>query len=70
MGGCLVCQPADHHQEKLLYLCDTGNFHSVWVAVWYVNQQIRQPPIQSEKYQCLIHTVSSPYDGYVVARNM
>jgi hypothetical protein len=25
-----------HHQEKLLYLCDTGIFHSVWVAVWSV----------------------------------
>ena len=23
-----------HHQENLLYLCDTGIFHSVWVAVW------------------------------------
>jgi len=23
-----------HHQEILLYLCDTGIFHCVWVAVW------------------------------------
>ena len=23
-----------HHQENLLYLCDTGIFHSVWVVVW------------------------------------
>ena len=23
-----------HHQENLLYLCDTGIFHYVWVAVW------------------------------------
>ena len=23
-----------HHQENLLYPCDTGIFHSVWVAVW------------------------------------
>ena len=23
-----------HRQENLLYLCDTGIFHSVWVAVW------------------------------------
>ena len=23
-----------HHQENLLYLCDTGIFHCVWVAVW------------------------------------
>src|SRR5215475_8863928 len=25
-------QPCAHHQEKLLYLCDTGICHSVWVA--------------------------------------
>src|SRR5215475_11466258 len=24
--------PCAHHQEKLLYLCDTGICHSVWVA--------------------------------------
>ena len=23
-----------HHQENLLYLCNTGIFHSLWVAVW------------------------------------
>jgi len=34
------------------------------------NQQTRQPPIQSEKYQCRIDTVSSPDDGHIVARNM
>jgi len=28
------------------------------------------PPIQSEKYQCRIDTVSSPDDGHIVARNM
>ena len=27
-----------HHQENLLYLCDTGIFHSVWVAVWSADQ--------------------------------
>ena len=27
-----------HHQENLLYLCDTGIFHSVWVAFWSVLQ--------------------------------
>jgi len=69
-----------HHQENLLYLYDTGIFHSVWVAVWsagwdetaqsHPNQQTRQPPIQSEKYQCRIDTVSSPDDGHTVARNM
>jgi len=30
----------------------------------------RQPPIQSEKYQCRTDTVSSPDDGHIVARNM
>jgi len=39
VGGCLVfstCfgQLCAHHQENLLYLCVTGIFHSVWVAVW------------------------------------
>jgi len=33
-------------------------------------QQTRQPPIQSEKYQCRIDTVSSPYVGHIVAQNM
>ena len=23
-----------HHQDSLLYLCDTGIFHSVWAAAW------------------------------------
>ena len=30
----------------------------------------RQPPIQREKCQCHIDTVSSPDDGHIVARNM
>ena len=34
------------------------------------NQQTRQPPIQSEKYQCRINTASSPDDGHIVTRNM
>jgi len=33
-------------------------------------QQTRQPPVQVEKYQCRIDTVSSPDDGHIVARNM
>jgi hypothetical protein len=48
-GGCLVCttswyisfnfcacfgQLCAHHQKKLLYVCDTGIFRSVRVAVW------------------------------------
>jgi len=52
-------------------------FHSLWVAVWsagwdetHPNQQTRQPPIQSELYQCRIDTVSSPDDVHIVARNM
>ena len=62
-----------------MYLCDTGIFRSVWF--WSVgweetpspshpNQQNIQPPIQSEKYQCRIDTVSSPDDGHIVARNI
>ena len=27
-----------HHQESLLNLCNTGIFHSVWVAVWSADQ--------------------------------
>ena len=49
MGGCLVCTTSwyiyfnfctcfghlcAHHQENLLYLCDIGIFHCLWVAVW------------------------------------
>ena len=30
----------------------------------------RQPPIQSEKYQCRTDTVSSPDYGHIAARNM
>jgi len=30
----------------------------------------KQPPIQSEKYQCRTDIVSSPDDGHIVARNM
>jgi hypothetical protein len=80
MVGCLVCTSSwyicfnfctcfgelyAHHQENLLYLCDTGIFHSIWFAVWS-----RQSPIQSEKYECRINTVSSPDDGHIVGRNM
>jgi len=27
-----------HHQKNLLYLCDTGIFHSVWATVWSADQ--------------------------------
>jgi len=59
-------QLCSHHQENLLYLCDTGIFHSVWAAVWSADQ----PPIQSKKYQCRIDTAISPDDGHIVARNL
>ena len=43
-------------------------------ASWYdeshPNQQTKQPPTQSEKYQFRIDTASSPDDGHIVARNM
>jgi len=45
----------------------------VWSAGWdesHPNQQTRQPPIQSEKYQCRIDTLSSPDDGHTDAQNM
>ena len=29
-----------HHQENLLYLCDAGIFHSVWVTVWSADQTV------------------------------
>jgi len=34
------------------------------------SQQTEQPPIQNDKYQCRIDTVSSPDDGRIDARNM
>jgi len=63
------------HHQNLLYLRDTGIFHSVWVAVWsagwddqsHPNQHTRQPPIHSEKYQCPRDTVRSHDDGHLVA---
>ena len=68
-------QPRAYHQEKLLYLCDTGICHSVWVAsgllVGVSLQPADQtPPIQSDKCQWRIDTVISPDDGHMVARNM
>jgi hypothetical protein len=61
-------QSCTHYQEKLLYLCDTGICHSVWVASGLmVGVKV---PIQSYKYQCRLDTVISPDDGHMVARNM
>jgi len=67
-------QPCPHHQEKLLYLCDTGACHSVWaVSGLLVGVSLQPadqtPPIQSDKHQCRIDTVISPDDGHTVARN-
>ena len=47
----------------------SGNNMTGWNET-HPNQQTRQPPIQSEKYQCRIDTVSSPDDEHIVARNM
>jgi hypothetical protein len=68
-------QPCAHHQEKLLYLFDTGICHSLWVAFGLLVGVSLQPayqtlPIQSEKYQCRIDIVIFPDDGHMVARNM
>ena len=64
-GNCV------HHQQNLLYLCDTGIFHSVWVNLWSAGwNETRQPPIHSEKYQCRIDTVSSADDGHIVVQNI
>jgi len=30
----MIGQLRAHHQENLLYISDSGIFHSVWVAVW------------------------------------
>jgi len=65
-----------------MYGCGMGKYRSeqgsVASSCEYVNdvmkihpnQQTRQPPTQSEKYQYRIDTVSSPDDGHIVARNM
>ena len=68
---------------QLLYMfrvtmCPSSGELTVSVRHWYFSLCMggclvccsRQPPIQSEKYQCRISTVSSPDDGHIVARNM
>ena len=68
---------------QLLYMfrantCPSPAEFSVSMRHWYFSlsheshpdQQTRQPPTQSEKYQCRTDTVSSPDDGHTVARNM
>ena len=46
--------------EKLLYPCDTGICHSVWVVSGLLFRLIQPadqtPPIQSDKYQCRLDT--------------
>jgi len=44
-----------------------GICHSVWLTVWYAGCTLHI--IQSDKYQ-VSHTVISPDDGHIVARNM
>jgi len=60
MGGCVACWLG--WSVRL----------AVWSAGWnecHPNQQTRQRPTQSEKYQCRIDTVSSPDDETIFARN-
>ena len=42
------------------------------MAVWSAgrNQKTEQPPIESDKYQYRIDTVSSTDDGHIDTRNM
>ena len=49
-------------------ICATLVFFTLYR--WLSDQQTRQPPIQSKKYQCRTDTVSSPNDEHIVARNM
>ena len=49
-------------------ICATLVFFTLYR--WLSGLLIRQPPIQSEKYQCRTDTVSSPDDEHIVARNM
>ena len=43
---------------------------SIFISTSLHGRQTGQTPIQSEKYQCRIDTVSSSDDGHIVARNM
>jgi len=63
---CFV-QLCDHHQEKLLYQCDT----------WYLSLCVDDAgcipddhPRRVTNTRCRINTVISPDDGHTVARNM
>ena len=79
MGGCLVCRLQSifistslHDSLQLCAQSSEEHTVSMYLYGWLSGllQQTRQPPIQSEKYQCRIDTVSSPDDGHKVARNM
>ena len=56
----------------LVYLFKLLYMFRVFFALygWLSGLQTKQPPIQSEKYQCRIDTVSSPNDGHIFTRNM
>jgi len=49
-------------RRKFLYPCDTGIFHSVWVATGIlvglnsIEPAYQSPPTQSEKYKCRMDT--------------
>jgi len=57
-----------HHQNYCIYV--TLVFFTLYGWLSGLMQQTRQPPIQSEKYQCRINTMNSPDDGHIVALNM
>ena len=52
-------------------VCPSSGELTVSMRHWsHLNQQTRQSPIQNEKYQCHIDTVSYTDNGHIVARNM
>jgi len=54
----------------LVFFTLYGWLSGLLVGMSHPYQLTRQPPIQSENYQCRIDTVSSPDDGHIAARNM
>jgi len=62
-------------RRKLLYLCDNGIFHSVWVAAGLLvglksNQQTNNHPHRVKNTIVAYIQQFSPYDGHLNARNM
>jgi len=56
-------------QEIPCILWNPKIHYSIHKSPSWASLQTRQPPIQSEKYQCRIDTVSSSDDGRIVVRN-